>query len=222
MDKRYAIFDLDGTLLNTLDDLMDSTNYILRQSNFPERTKDEIRRFVGNGLRKLVERAIPKEYNNDNLLIDKLYDDLGKYYKENADIKTSPYPGTLEMLDELMANNFEIAIVSNKIDPAVKELSNEYFGNRIKSAIGEKSNIRHKPEPDMVIKAMEELNATKKNSVYIGDSEVDIQTAANVGISCISVLWGFRDKKFLEKSGGNIFVDSMKNLTEKLIKFPNI
>ena len=123
------------------------------------------------------------------------------------------------MLDELMANNFEIAIVSNKIDPAVKELSNKYFGNRIKSAIGEKPSIRHKPEPDMVIKAMEELGATKENSVYIGDSEVDIQTAVNVGIPCISVLWGFRDKKFLEKSGGNIFIDSMKNLTEKLMNF---
>lgn len=222
MNKRYAIFDLDGTLLNTLDDLMDSMNYILRENNFPERSRDEIRRFVGNGLRKLVERAIPEKEKKDNILIDKLYADLSKYYKEHADIKTAPYPETLEMLDELIANDFEVAIVSNKIDTAVKELSAKYFGDRIKSAIGESPDIKHKPEPDMVFMAMEELGATKENSVYIGDSEVDIQTAVNVGIPCISVLWGFRDKEFLEESGGAVFVNSMKNLTEKLINFQKI
>ena len=222
MNKRYAIFDLDGTLLNTLDDLMNSMNYILRENNFPERSRDEVRRFVGNGLRKLVERAIPEKEKKDNILIDKLYADLSKYYKEHADIKTAPYPGTLEMLDNLIGNGFEVAIVSNKIDPAVKELSTKYFGDRIKSAIGEKAGIKHKPEPDMVLMAMEELGAIKENSVYIGDSEVDIQTAINVGIPCISVLWGFRDKEFLEESGGVIFVNSMKNLTEKLINFQKI
>lgn len=219
MAKLYAIFDLDGTLLNTLDDLMDSMNYILRQNNFPERTRDEIRKFVGNGVRKLVERAIPEEYKGDSTFIDKFYDCYSYYYKAHSDIKTAPYPGTLEMLDELINNGIEIAIVSNKIDSAVKSLSTKYFGDRIKAIIGEKPSIRHKPEPDMVLMAMEELGATKENSVYIGDSEVDIQTAVNVGIPCISVLWGFRDRKFLEQSGGSIFVDSMKNLTEKLINF---
>lgn len=201
---------------------MDSMNYILKKNNFPERTREEIRKFVGNGLRKLVERAIPEKEKKDSILIDKLYADLSKYYKEHADVKTAPYPGTLEMLDNLIENDFDLAIVSNKIDPAVKELSTKYFGDRIKSAIGETSNIKHKPEPDMVILAMKELGATKENSVYIGDSEVDIQTAINVGIPCISVLWGFRDREFLEKSGGNIFSDSMKKLTEKIINFQRI
>ena len=219
MAKLYAIFDLDGTLLNTLDDLMDSMNYLLRQNNFPERTRDEIRKFVGNGVRKLVERAIPEDYMGDSAFIDKFYNNYSDYYKVHSDIKTAPYPGTLEMLDELINSGIEIAIVSNKIDPAVKSLSAKYFGDRIMSAIGEKPSIRHKPEPDMVLMAMEELGATKENSVYIGDSEVDIQTAVNVGIPCISVLWGFRDREFLEQSGGNIFVDSMKNLTEKLVSF---
>lgn len=219
MAKLYAIFDLDGTLLDTLDDLKDSMNYILRQNNFPERSRDEIRSFVGNGLRKLVERALPEKDEFEDTFIDKLYNNLGKYYKEHADIKTAPYPGILEMLDELRANDIEIAIVSNKIDPAVKELNSKYFGDRIKTAIGEKPSIRHKPEPDMVFMAMQELSADKNNSIYIGDSEVDIQTAANAGLPCISVLWGFRDRKFLEESGGNNFADSMKNLTEKLINF---
>lgn len=222
MAKLYAIFDLDGTLLNTLDDLMDSMNYILRQNNFPERTKDEIRQFVGNGIRKLVERAVPKEYKRNSAFIDKLYNDYSIYYKAHSDIKTAPYKGTLEMLDELIENDIDIAIVSNKIDPAVKELSKKYFEGRIKSAIGEKPDIRHKPEPDMVLMAMKELGASKENSVYIGDSEVDIQTAANVGIPCISVLWGFRDKEILESSGGSIFVSSMKKLTEKLKNFLKI
>lgn len=222
MAKLYAIFDLDGTLLDTLDDLKDSMNYILRQNNFPERSRDEIRSFVGNGLRKLVERALPEKDEFEDTFIDKLYNNLGKYYKEHADIKTAPYPGILEMLDELRANDIEIAIVSNKIDPAVKELNSKYFGDRIKTAIGEKPSIRHKPEPDMVFMAMQELSADKNNSIYIGDSEVDIQTAANAGLPCISVLWGFRDRKFLEESGGNNFADSMKNLTEKLINFQKI
>ena len=219
MAKMYAIFDLDGTLLDTLDDLKDSVNYILRENHFPEHTRDEIRSFVGNGVRKLVERAVPDAHKGDVSLIDKLYDDLGKYYKAHCDIKTAPYPGTLEMLDRLIDNDIDIAIVSNKIDPAVKELSDKYFGDRIKSAIGEKPSIKHKPEPDMVLAAMKELGASKENSVYIGDSEVDIQTALNVGIPCISVLWGFRDRELLEKSGGTIFVNSMEELTEKLIRF---
>ena len=142
MAKLYAIFDLDGTLLDTLDDLMDSMNYILRQNNLPEKSRDEIRQFVGNGIRKLVERAVPEDYRSDSLFIDKLYNDYSLYYKAHSDIKTTPYPGTLEMLDVLMANDIDIAIVSNKIDPAVKELSSKYFGDRIKSAIGEKPSIR--------------------------------------------------------------------------------
>ena len=219
MTKRYAIFDLDGTLLDTLDDLTDSMNYILGKHNFPLRTRDEVRNFVGNGVRKLVERAVPPEYKADEEFIDKFYDDFSLYYNSHSDIKTSPYPGTLDMLDKLIHSDFDIAIVSNKIDSAVKSLSAKFFGERIKSAIGEKPSVRHKPEPDMVFMAMEEMGADKENSIYIGDSEVDIQTAKNAGIPCISVLWGFKDRKFLEDSGATVIVESMEELGERLVNY---
>lgn len=219
LTKRYAIFDLDGTLLDTLDDLTDSMNYILGKHNFTLRTRDEVRNFVGNGVRKLVERAVPPEYKADEEFIDKFYDDFSLYYNSHSDIKTSPYPGTLDMLDKLIHSDFDIAIVSNKIDSAVKSLSAKFFGERIKSAIGEKPSVRHKPEPDMVFMAMEEMGADKENSIYIGDSEVDIQTAKNAGIPCISVLWGFKDRKFLEDSGATVIVESMEELGERLVNY---
>ena len=219
LTKRYAIFDLDGTLLDTLDDLTDSMNYILGKHNFTLRTRDEVRNFVGNGVRKLVERAVPNDYKEDDEFIDKFYNDFSLYYNSHSDIKTSPYPRTLDMLDKLLHSGFDIAIVSNKIDSAVKSLSTKFFGERIKSAIGEKPSIRHKPEPDMVFMAMEEMGADKENSIYIGDSEVDIQTAKNAGIPCISVLWGFKDRKFLEDSGAMAIVESMEELGERLVNY---
>ena len=222
MTKRYAIFDLDGTLLDTLDDLTDSMNYMLGKHNFPLRTRDEVRNFVGNGVRKLVERAVPPEYKADDEFIDKFYNDFSLYYNSHSDVKTSPYPGTLDMLDKLLENGFDIAIVSNKIDYAVKSLSSKFFGGRIRSAIGEKPSIRHKPEPDMVFMAMEEMGANKMDSIYIGDSEVDIETARNAGIPCVSVLWGFKDRKFLEESGATMFVHSMEELTKNLINYQKI
>ena len=222
LTKRYAIFDLDGTLLDTLDDLTDSMNYMLGKHNFSLRTRDEVRNFVGNGVRKLVERAIPTEYKADDEFIDKFYNDFSLYYNSHSDVKTSPYPGTLDMLDKLLKNGFDIAIVSNKIDSAVKSLSAKFFGERIKSAIGEKPSIRHKPEPDMVFMAMEEMGANKMDSIYIGDSEVDIETARNAGIPCVSVLWGFKDRKFLEESGATMLVHSMEELTKNLINYQKI
>ena len=219
LTKRYAIFDLDGTLLDTLDDLTDSMNYMLGKHNFPLRTRNEVRNFVGNGVRKLVERAIPTEYKADDEFIDKFYNDFSLYYNSHSDVKTSPYPGTLDMLDKLLENGFDIAIVSNKIDSAVKSLSAKFFGERIKSAIGEKPSVRHKPEPDMVFMAMEEMGADKENSIYIGDSEGDIQTAKNAGIPCISVRWGFKDRKFLEDSGATVIVESMEELGERLVNY---
>ena len=222
MTKRYAIFDLDGTLLDTLDDLTDSMNYMLGKHNFPIRTRDEVRNFVGNGVRKMVERAVPPEYKADDEFIDKFYNDFSLYYNSNSDVKTSPYPGTIDMLDRLLENGFDIAIVSNKIDSAVKSLSSKFFGGRIRSAIGEKPSIRHKPEPDMVFMAMEEMGANKMDSIYIGDSEVDIETARNAGIPCVSVLWGFKDRKFLEESGATMLVHSMEELTKNLINYQKI
>lgn len=219
MKKRFAIFDLDGTLLDTLADLRDSMNHVLKENGFPERTTDEIRRFVGNGIRKLVERAVPKEFSMDTLLIDKLYKEMGSYYKDHCMIKTGLYSGTVEMLKTVKENGYLCAIVSNKIDTAVKELDEKYFGEMMETAIGERPGIKPKPASDMLFAAMEEIGAKKDNSIYIGDSEVDIETVKNAGLSCISVLWGFRDKEFLAENGGEVFVKNMEELTEFLLKW---
>lgn len=217
--KRFAIFDLDGTLLDTLEDLKDSMNYILRKEGFSERSLLEIRSFVGNGVRKLVERAVPLEVKNDKDLIDRLYKEFSSYYNEHCMVKTGLYPGISEMIDEIRGQGYECAIVSNKIDSAVKELGEKYFGDRMKSLVGEVPGIPTKPAPDMVLRAMEEMGASPRDSIYIGDSEVDIETAKNVGIPCVSVLWGFRDREFLENKGGTVFVENVKELTEKLLAF---
>lgn len=216
--KKFAIFDMDGTMLNTLEDLKDSTNYLLSKNGFKERTLEEVRQFVGNGLRKLLERAVPAEVDKHSDFFEKLFAEFCLYYKEHCNIKTAPYNGANEMLDKINAAGYCSAIVSNKIDSAVKDLSKKFFGNRLKSAIGEREGVEHKPAPDMVYIAMKELGATKENSVYIGDSEVDLKTAENSGLPCISVLWGFRDKAFLEEHGGNTFVNTMEELANKLIE----
>lgn len=216
--KKNIIFDLDGTLLDTLEDLKDSTNHILTANGFPERSSEEIRSFVGNGVKKLLERALPDGFERDEAFVDRLYADFSKYYNAHCEIKTAPYEGVEEMLNLLKQNDCKIAIVSNKIDSAVKELSNKYFGDKISVAIGEKPDIKPKPAPDTVYSAMKELGASKKDSIYIGDSEVDIETARNAGIPCISVLWGFRDEEFLRDRGGEVFVRTVDELASKLLK----
>lgn len=219
MKKRFAIFDLDGTLLDTLEDLKDSMNYILKKEGFPERSLSEIRSFVGNGVRKLVERAIPKEKKGDEDFVDRLYREFSAYYNEHCMIKTGLYPGISEMIDEIRNHGYECAIVSNKIDVSVKELGEKFFGDRMKALVGEVPSVPTKPQPDMVFLAMKELGASIENTIYIGDSEVDIETAKSVGIPSISVLWGFRDREFLEEKGGSVFANTVEELKEKLLKF---
>lgn len=217
--KRYAIFDLDGTLLNTLEDLTDSMNYILEVNGFPLRTLEEIRSFVGNGVRKLVERAIPEDKRSDSVFVDKLYKDFSLYYNEHCMIKTDLYDGIKELVENLTQNGYDCAIVSNKIDSAVKELSDKYFGSLMKASIGEIPSVKTKPAPDMVELAMKEMGAVKERTIYIGDSEVDVQTAKNSGLPSVSVLWGFRDKEFLAEKGAEVFVHSAEELLEYLLKF---
>lgn len=208
MVKKYAtyIFDLDGTLLNTLDDLMLSCNYALRTNSMPERTKEEVRQFVGNGVKKLMERAIPNGLNNKKF--QSTYDTFRTYYLKHGFDNTKPYDGITELLVRLKSKGCNIAVVSNKFDAATKKLCNHFFHDNVAVAIGESEGVNKKPAPDTVIKALKELGVSKENAVYVGDSDVDIETAKNSGLPCISVLWGFRDKDFLLKHGATTFVST--------------
>lgn len=194
-----VIFDLDGTLLNTLEDLADSVNYALRQSGFPERTIEEVRSFVGNGVAKLIERAIPD--GRDNPSYEETLRIFKNYYELHCNDKTKPYEGVIEMLSQLCKAGYKLAIVSNKFDEAVKELCELYFKGYVLAAIGESEHVKKKPAPDTVYQALKELSAKAEQAVYVGDSDVDIKTAANVPMSCISVTWGFRSREVLLEAG---------------------
>ena len=199
------IFDLDGTLLSTLNDLAASTNYALRWAGMPERTIEEIRMFVGNGVKLLMERAIPNGINNPKF--EETYAKFREHYLEHNLDTTSPYDGIPELLRELKRRCKKLAIVSNKFYASTQDLAKHFFPETIEVAIGERETIRKKPAPDTVLEALRQLGASKEGAVYIGDSDVDIMTAKNCGLPCISVLWGFRDKDFLIQHGGTIFVN---------------
>lgn len=212
--KQYStyIFDLDGTLLDTIQDLATSVNYALRQCRMPERTLDEVRRFVGNGVRLLMIRAVPD--GEDNPRFQEAFDIFRSHYLEHSLDTTAPYPGIMEMLQRLKANGKRLAVVSNKFDTATKELIRHFFGNLIEVAIGENeaAGVRKKPAPDTVNEALHQLGVGKEDAVYVGDSDVDLQTARNSGLPCISVLWGFRDREFLWENGATTFVQSPDNI----------
>lgn len=204
MNYDTYIFDLDGTLLDSLTDLAISCNYALRINNMPERTIDEVRCFVGNGVKKLMERAIPNGLQNP--AFEKTYADFRKHYLVHNLDNTKPYPGIIPLLKRLHSEGKNIAVVSNKFYAATQDLVKHFFGEYITVAIGERENIRKKPAPDTVFEALRQLSASLSGAVYIGDSDVDVMTARNCNIPCISVLWGFRTKEFLIKNGATTFV----------------
>lgn len=206
------IFDLDGTLLNTLNDLAASTNYALRSAGMPEHSVEDVRRFVGNGVKKLMERAIPDGLENPKF--DETYTTFRRHYLEHSLDTTKPYEGIPEVLAELKRRGKKLAIVSNKFYAATQELAKHFFPETIQVAIGERENIHKKPAPDTVLEAMRQLGVGKEGSIYIGDSDVDIDTAKNVGIPCISVLWGFRNKDFLISHGATHLIKTPKELLE--------
>lgn len=208
------IFDLDGTLLDTLEDLTDAVNYALCTNGMPIRTIEEIRRFVGNGIAKLMMRAIPD--GKDNTAYDKTFAAFKEYYGKHCNDKTRPYKGVLELLKELKQKGCQLAIVSNKADFAVKELQKIYFEKYVPVAIGEKEGIKKKPAPDTVFQALKELKSDTATAIYIGDSDVDIATAKNAGLPCISVSWGFRDIEFLKEHGAEIIADTTKEVMDYL------
>lgn len=210
--KKYnaVIFDLDGTLLNTLDDLMDSTNYALRMQNFPERSREEVRRFVGNGVKKLIERAVPEKTSVADM--EQTLAIFKEHYAGNMMNKTAPYEGIEIMLRTLKEKSVPMAIVSNKFDPAVKELNHLFFETYIQTAIGESEKVSKKPAPDTAFEALRQLGISGESAVYVGDSDVDILTAKNAGLDCISVTWGFRNRAFLLEHGAECLIDSPQEL----------
>lgn len=213
-DFKTYIFDLDGTLLSTLNDLASSTNYALRWAGMPERTIEEVCMFVGNGVKLLMERAIPEGVNNPKF--EETYAKFREHYMEHNLDTTRPYDGVPELLHELKRRGKHLAIVSNKFYAATQDLAKHFFPDTIEVAIGERENIRKKPAPDTVLEALRQLNVSKEDAVYIGDSDVDIMTAKNCGLPCISVLWGFRDKDFLIEHGGSLFVEKPIEILSRL------
>lgn len=210
MEYQTYIFDLDGTLLDTLHDLAASTNYALRTYGMPEHSEDDVRRFVGNGVKKLMERAIPE--GTDNPFFDDAYACFRQHYlKHNLDT-TAPYEGVMPMLKELKKHGKNIAVVSNKFYAATQELCRHFFGEYVAVAIGERENIRKKPAPDTVEEALRQLGASRDGAVYIGDSDVDIETARNCNMPCISVLWGFRSRDFLIEHGAQRLVETPEEI----------
>ena len=218
MDNAFNtyVFDLDGTLLDTLGDLAASVNFSLRSHGMPEHSIDDVRRFVGNGVRLLMERAVPD--GADNPLFDEAFATFRQHYMEHSLDTTRPYDGIPETLSELRRRGCHIAVVSNKMMAATVELCQHFFPDTVEVAIGENeaAGIRKKPAPDTVFAALQALHVGEGrgevNAVYVGDSDVDLETARNANLPCISVLWGFRDRDFLLRHGAQTFVSHPTDL----------
>ena len=215
MSCQAAIFDLDGTLLDTLEDLYIATNRALSRHLLPCRTRDEVRLFVGNGVEMLIRRAVPAGTDEKTTLA--VLADFKDTYAAICEDHTRPYEGIIEMLTALRERDIRVAVVSNKFDAATKQLCKKYFGDLVEVAIGERVGVQKKPAPDTVMEAVKELGVTLDGAVYIGDSDVDIQTAKNCGMPCISVTWGLRDKDFLIENGAKTLVDSPETLLGVII-----
>ena len=216
MGYKTIIWDLDGTLMDTLQDLMGAVNHALVLNGMPARTYQQIRSAVGNGVRRLVELSVPG--GEENALFEKVLADFKSYYMEHCQDETGLYPGIAETLQTLKQQGLRMAVVSNKLQSGVTELIQSdvrvigqdrtiCLKDYIEVAIGERPEMARKPAADMVDKALEELGTGKEEAVYIGDSEVDLATARNAGLPCISVLWGFRDKDYMLTQGAETFVE---------------
>ena len=203
MEKKYdlIVFDMDGTILDTLEDLTDSMNHVLAEYGYATRTIEEIRSFVGNGLYNLVRLAVPEGTSEEQ--IQKVLASMKIYYGSHNDIKTRPYDGILDLIRRLREAGYQTAVVSNKIDSGVQALCEVYYKDLFDVAIGEKEGIARKPAPDMVYAALNALGVSKERAVYVGDSEVDVSTAKNAGLDMIAVAWGFRGAEFLLKHGAD-------------------
>lgn len=205
-----VVFDLDGTLLDTLDDLAASVNYALRSYGLPERSTGEVRSFLGNGIRYLMSHAVGDAVMGDDF--ERVFQTFRSHYVAHCLDCTKPYPGMMSLLEELRSRGVKMAIVSNKLHPAVQELSDRFFKGYIISAVGESATVRRKPNPDAVLAALREMGSARGRAVYVGDSEVDAETAQNAGIPCVLVSWGFRDADFLRTLPCLALIDTPRDL----------
>lgn len=214
MKHSLAIFDLDGTILYTLVDLKNSMNFTLKKFGFPERTLDEVRRFVGNGIKNLIIRAAPK--GTDEKTIDEMFEVFNEHYAVHCNDNTKSYDGIDELLKKLKEQKVKTAVVSNKANYAVQTLVKKYFDGLFDYAVGEKQGVRKKPCPDSVNEVLRVLDTPKEAAVYIGDSEVDVATAKNAQMDCIAVDWGFRDRDVLINSGATLIVSDAAALYNEI------
>lgn len=214
---KTIVFDLDGTLLDTLGDLAASVNYALAAHHLPERTLMEVRQFLGNGIRRLMLDAVDGKVEGE--AFEPVFASFRQHYMEHCLDTTSPYPGIMSLLKELKERGVKMAIVSNKLHPAVQELNRRFFSQYISTAVGESDKVRRKPNPDAVLAALEELGSSPSEALYVGDSEVDLQTAQHAGLPCALVLWGFRDEAYLRAlPGASHFVRKPAELLSLLDK----
>ncbi|MBE6694216.1 MAG: HAD family hydrolase [Ruminococcaceae bacterium] len=220
MKYRYIIFDLDGTLLDTLDDLTDSVNFALEQFSFPTVDREHVRRSIGNGVDLLIRRSLP--VGTDEAVLENCIRVFRTRYAENCEVKTQPYQGIVQLLDHLASCGCRIAVASNKFDAAVVRLCDKYFGSVISVAVGERAGAARKPAPDSVLTALCELDADVcldlDKTLYIGDSDVDVLTAKNARIDCIAVSWGFRDREVLLNTGATRIADTVTELENMILR----
>jgi phosphoglycolate phosphatase len=213
---KAVIFDLDGTLLDTIDDLKNSVNAAAAQYGLPTHSREKVSSLLGNGIRYLISHAVPDGEANPDF--EGIFQAFKAHYAVHCMDETEAYPGIMALLEWLKKSGYRTAIVSNKVDPAVKKMKDVYFGELIEIAIGEREDIRRKPAPDSVLKTLAELGVEKEDAVYVGDSEVDLLTAQNAGMDCIAVSWGFRSREHLIAHGAKPeqIVDTVLELKEKL------
>ena len=211
---KAIVFDMDGTLLDTLQDLTNAVNVVLGRYGMPKKTVAEVCKVVGNGARNLVKGVLPGGENHPDF--EAIFEDYKTYYAAHCEEETKPYEGILELLQELKKRNYKKAVVSNKPDGAVKILAEKYFPGCFQVAIGDMEGYQRKPAPDLVYKALEELGVKKEEAIYVGDSDVDLMTAMNAELPCVSVTWGFRDREFLMYHGARVFIDKPMELLEIL------
>lgn len=216
MKYKLAIFDMDGTILSTLDDLANGVDYALRENGLLARSKQETRAALGRGVRFLIEQSVPDGLSDAE--ISKVEEDFLKYYKVHSMDNTRPYDGIVELIKEVRESGIKTAVVSNKIDSAVKELCANFFEGAFDVAYGERPGIPRKPDPKPINAIIDEFGLSKNEVVYIGDSEVDLLTANNAKIDHIIVTWGFRDREFLEQNGAKNLVESMDQLKAEICK----